>query len=98
MFFFWLFCLYFFETAAYQKINISTVLFLLFGTSTVAVFAIKAVIEKRHLLRSETVSMLFSLAGLILVFNVNPAQANAGTFFAVAPVSAMPSFSFWRRG
>ncbi len=82
--FFGFFVLYFFETAAYEKIKIPIVLFFLFGGSTVTVFVLKAIMEKRLLLKSETICMMFSLSGLFLVFNVNLVAANGGIFFALA--------------
>ncbi|UXI03604.1 DMT family transporter [Photobacterium sp. TY1-4] len=66
--FFGFFVLYYFETAAYQHINVAVVVFCLFGASTIATFLLNAALARRWINKHELVAMLLSLGGLYLVF------------------------------
>lgn len=84
--FFGFFMLYNFETAAYQFINVAVVVFCLFGASTVTTFIFGAVLEKRSLYGIEVISIILSIAGLLLIFldaGSFEIDSVTGIFFAV---------------
>lgn len=82
--FFGLFCLYFFETAAYRTVNVAVVVFLLFGASTITTFLLNAILEKRFLYLKELLSSLLAVVGLALIFSPNESQSNnMGLYYAV---------------
>lgn len=62
------FILYHFETKAYTTTNVSTVVFVLFGSATVFSFLLSAVAEKRMLSFNELITIVLSLCGLYLIF------------------------------
>ncbi|MDO6708935.1 DMT family transporter [Photobacterium sp. 1_MG-2023] len=84
--FFGFFMLYFFETAAYETLNVAVVVFLLFGVSTLVTFFANAVFERRNLTGQEWMSVLFAVLGLYLIFMENEhieASVNTGFMYAV---------------
>ena len=62
------FILYHFETKAYTTTNVSTVVFVLFGSATVFSFLLSAIAEKRMLSFNELITIVLSLCGLYLIF------------------------------
>lgn len=78
--FFGFFVLYYFETAAYQYINVAVVVFCLFGASTVATFLLNAALERRWINRHEMIAMLLAILGLYLVFVDTRALAEHGEY------------------
>jgi drug/metabolite transporter (DMT)-like permease len=68
--FFGFFMLYFFETTAYKYTKVPLVVFLLLGVATITTFILKGIFNKRFLNRSEAISCIFAVIGLILLFDV----------------------------
>lgn len=66
--FFGFFILYHFETAAYTTSNVSSVVFTLFGSATVFLFLLSALIEKRFFNLSEAITIVIAMLGLYLIF------------------------------
>lgn len=62
------FILYYFETAAYQYINVAVVVFCLFGVSTITTFLLNCILERRFTTIQESISILLAVGGLYLVF------------------------------
>lgn len=63
------FILYHFETKAYTTTNVSTVVFVLFGSATVFSFLLSAISEKRMLSFKELITIILSVCGLYLIFS-----------------------------
>ncbi|MBK4715309.1 MULTISPECIES: DMT family transporter [Tenebrionibacter/Tenebrionicola group] len=63
------FVLYHFETKAYTTTNVSTVVFILFGSATVFSFLLSAISEKRILSLKEVITIVLSVYGLYLIFS-----------------------------
>lgn len=66
--FFGFFIPYHFETEAYINDNVSSVVFVLFGSSTVFLFILSALVEKRFFSVQEIMATCLSLFGLYLIF------------------------------
>lgn len=83
--FFGFFILYHFETTAYTTLNVSSVVFILFGSATVFLFLLSALTDKRFFNLSEAITIAISIAGLYLIFMCDK-KANIsfgyGLFFA----------------
>lgn len=67
--FFGFFMLYHFETSAYATTNVSTVVFILFGTATIFSFMLSAMAEKRFFTWKEIQAVTLSVIGLYLIFS-----------------------------
>ncbi|ECH6006309.1 EamA family transporter, partial [Salmonella enterica] len=67
--FFGFFIPYHFETEAYINDNVSSVVFVLFGSSTVFLFILSALVEKRFFSVQEIMATCLSLFGLYLIFS-----------------------------
>ncbi|EHU7139077.1 DMT family transporter [Salmonella enterica] len=83
--FFGFFILYHFETTAYITLNVSSVVFTLFGSATVFLFLLSALMEKRFFNLSEAITIAISVAGLYLIFMCDKKENisfSYGLFFA----------------
>ncbi|MBD2821537.1 DMT family transporter [Xenorhabdus sp. 42] len=69
--FFGFFILYHFETHAYSTTDVSTVVFVLFGSATLFSFILSAIAEKRFFGFKEIQAMILSVIGLYLIFAEN---------------------------
>lgn len=69
--FFGFFCLYTFETRAYETLNVAVVVFILFSSSMIATFLLSCIYEKRMLNFKEIITIPVSLLGLALIFSFN---------------------------
>ncbi|WJV64315.1 DMT family transporter [Pectobacteriaceae bacterium CE70] len=67
--FFGFFVLYHFETNAYVTTNVSTVVFILFGSATVFSFLLSAISERRFFNVKEMQAIVLSIVGLYLIFS-----------------------------
>ncbi|ECE6697595.1 DMT family transporter [Salmonella enterica subsp. houtenae] len=83
--FFGFFIPYHFETEAYINDNVSSVVFVLFGSSTVFLFILSALVEKRFFSVQEIMATCLSLFGLYLIFSQGQGiriGLSKGLFFA----------------
>ena len=76
------FLLFFFETIAYSHSNVTTVVFTLFASAIITTFLAKSIIEKRLLNKSELISALFALVGILLFSNYQKLIIDPGLIYS----------------
>lgn len=80
--FFGFFMLFFFETLGYGRINVASVVFILFATSIVTVFTAGALLAKRALVKVEIICIGLALFGLFLFLSAHGLTVNFGVLFS----------------
>jgi drug/metabolite transporter, DME family len=80
--FFGIFCLFFFETAAYQHEQATNVVFCMMACAALTAFVFEAALEKRRPSRVQGGGLLLCVLGMALLLDVRSRQGTLGSLLA----------------